>query len=87
MKKIRLLCAAIFASLIFLVVLPVNADESQESEEMVHCCRFDCAPMYCQRWPKACYYIDRAHCERWIEHGHGRIVSSCGDCEFPRRRP
>lgn len=68
--------------------IPISiADETVTDQEMVHCCRFDCAPMFCQRWPKACYYIDREHCEHWIGHGHARIVRGCKDCEFAKRNP
>lgn len=77
--------SAMLALVLFICPFQANANENDEAEEMVHCCRFDCAPMYCQRWPKACYYIDKEHCERWIEHGHARKVSNCNECEFPRR--
>jgi hypothetical protein len=66
------------------IVAIAKDDGSAGDQEKVHCCRFDCAPIYCKRYPRACYYIDRPTCERWISHGHANIVEDCGDCAFPR---
>jgi hypothetical protein len=56
------------------------------SANMVYCCRYDCAPSYCNRYPKGCYYVAKSWCDYIASHNHGEIVDSCDDCHF-RKMP